>query len=138
MLLFVSDWILGLTSGMGLGTYSIVTGLAYTGAALAGAACHRYRGQWLALLGGTLACSVLFYVVANTFVWATAPGYAKTLAGWWQSQTVGLPGPWPPAWMFLRNALLGDIAWCLIAAPLFFWQPVRLPRRQLESGTVPA
>ena len=78
---------------------------------------------------GTLACSVLFYLGANTFSWAIGSGYAKTLAGWWQSQTVGLPG-YPPSILFLRNALIGDVFWCVLAAPLFFWEPARLPGRE--------
>jgi hypothetical protein len=129
VLLIVSDLFLGLTTGTGVGSYSIFTSLAFTAAAVAGAFFHRHRAEWMALFFGTLTCSLVFYFAANTFVWAASPGYAKTLAGWWQSQTIGLPGPWPPSWMFLRNALFGDIAWCLIAAPLFFWEPARLPLR---------
>jgi hypothetical protein len=29
----------------------------------------------------------------------------KTLNGWWQALTTGLPG-YPPTWMFLKNTLL--------------------------------
>jgi hypothetical protein len=66
------------------------------------------------IIAGSMSLSLLFYVVANTFAWAggaaTAanPGYAHTLAGWWQANTVGLPG-YVPTWTFLRNAMAGDL-----------------------------
>jgi hypothetical protein len=39
------------------------------------------------------------------------PGYPKTFAGFVQAQTIGLPvyNGATPAWMFLRNSLLGDL-----------------------------
>ncbi|MES2594333.1 MAG: DUF6580 family putative transport protein [Verrucomicrobiota bacterium] len=60
------------------------------------------------LIGVTL-CSVIFYGVTNTAAWMVEPGYAKTLAGWWQAQTTGLPA-FAPSWIFLKNALLSDLA----------------------------
>jgi hypothetical protein len=66
------------------------------------------------VIGGSVACSLLFYVIANTFAWAggaasaTSPGYPQTLAGWWQANTVGLSG-WEPTWHFLRNGIAGDL-----------------------------
>jgi hypothetical protein len=66
------------------------------------------------VIGGSLGCSLLFYVLANTIAWAggaatpTNPGYTMTFAGWWQAQTVGLPG-WEPTWLFLRNGMAGDL-----------------------------
>ena len=33
------------------------------------------------------------------------PGYPKTLAGWLQALTTGLPG-YPPTWTFFRNSFL--------------------------------
>lgn len=66
------------------------------------------------LIGGSVALSVLFYLAANTFCWAASslthstPGYPATLAGWWQANSIGIPG-YPPTWIFLRNGLLGDL-----------------------------
>ena len=66
------------------------------------------------VVGGSIALSVLFYVAANTFSWAfglwfhITPGYPAGLAGWWQANTIGVPG-YPPAWLFLRNGVLGDL-----------------------------
>jgi hypothetical protein len=66
------------------------------------------------IISGSLACSLLFYVAANTFSWwhdvvvHMTPGYPTTLAGWWQANTVGLPDQLP-AWVFLRNGMAGDL-----------------------------
>jgi hypothetical protein len=60
-------------------------------------------------LAGTLLCSALFYLVTNTFCWATTPYYAKSFAGWIEALTVGSPGPWPTTLMFFRNSLMADL-----------------------------
>ena len=61
------------------------------------------------VLGGTVACSVLFFLVTNTFSWGADPAYAKTFQGWVQCMTVGTPG-FPPTWVFFRNSLIADLA----------------------------
>ena len=78
--------------------------LAYAGLILLGRAFAAKR-SWRMLLGGGLIWAVLFYIVTNTMAWLSSPGYAKTLAGWIQAVTVGLPG-YPPTWQFFRNTLL--------------------------------
>jgi len=71
------------------------------------------------IIAGSLACSLLFYVVSNTFSWWTyqapqfASGYAPTAAGWWQANTIGVPG-FPPTWYFLRNAMAGDLFFAIV------------------------
>jgi hypothetical protein len=71
------------------------------------------------ILAGSVALSVTFYLVANTFCWAgsafthSTPGYAPTLAGWWQANTVGLPG-YVPTWTFFRNGVAGDLFFVVI------------------------
>jgi hypothetical protein len=62
------------------------------------------RRSWLALMGGGLAGAILFYLVTNTASWLQLP-YAKTLAGWIQALTVGLPN-YPHTWEFFRNTML--------------------------------
>jgi hypothetical protein len=62
-------------------------------------------GSFLALL---ISCGVGFYLVSNAVSWLALPEYAKTLSGFIQAQTVGLPG-WPPTWTFLRNSLISDL-----------------------------
>ncbi len=61
--------------------------------------------SWLALVGGGLLGALLFYLITNTLSWLGEPAYAKTLAGWIQALTQGLPG-YPPTWEFFRNTLL--------------------------------
>ena len=66
------------------------------------------------IISGSVGCSFVFYVATNTFsfwhdvVVHMTPGYPATLAGWWQANTVGLPG-YTPAWTFLRNGMAGDL-----------------------------
>ena len=69
--------------------------------------------KWLArrrsygrLFLGTLFGALLFYLVSNSVSWMVNPAYAKTIAGWVQALTVGLPG-FPPTWMFGLKTLLG-------------------------------
>lgn len=72
------------------------------------------RKSLIKIVGGSVACSLVFYLVANTFSWwhsagiGMQPGYAPTLAGWWQANTIGLPG-YAPTWLFLRNGVAGDL-----------------------------
>ena len=55
---------------------------------------------------GTLIGALLFYLVSNTVSWLVNPVYAKSIAGWVQALTVGLPG-FPPTWVFGLKSLLG-------------------------------
>ena len=72
-----------------------------------------FLAKWLArrrsygrVFLGTLFGALLFYLVSNSVSWMVNPGYAKTVAGWVQALTVGLPG-FPPTWMFGLKTLLG-------------------------------
>jgi hypothetical protein len=88
---------------------------------------ERASAPWALAL--TPCASLGFYVFMNTVSWATSPApwaYAKTLAGWWQSQTVGLPIPGaPPSILFLRNAMIGDLVFSLLFITLILWLPQR-------------
>jgi len=66
------------------------------------------RRNWLNLLGGALAGSVLFYLVTNTASWAGDAAYAHDAAGWWQAVTVGHPQYYPTLFFF-RNTLMSDL-----------------------------
>lgn len=140
LLMIGSDIVLGLAGEHGPGLYTIFTVIFFTVIAFAASQFGKGAG-WMTMFGGTLLCSVLFYLAANTFSWimsASGPpafAYPQTLAGWWQAQTVGIPG-FAPSWTFLRNALVGDTVWCLLASPLFFWKGLRAPepRPQLAGG----
>jgi hypothetical protein len=72
-----------------------------------GAAISRRR-NWVNLLGGALAGSVLFYLVTNTASWWGDLGYTHDLAGWWQAVTVGHPQYYPTLFFF-RNSLVSDL-----------------------------
>jgi hypothetical protein len=65
------------------------------------------RASWLKLVTGSLAGAVLFYLVTNTASWLQNPAYAKTVAGWIQALTTGVPGL-PPTWMFFWKTLLSS------------------------------
>jgi hypothetical protein len=100
--MFISDLILGFHSVM-WATY---------GGMLAGVFIGKYvvreRGAgWI--VGGTIASSVIFYLVTNFAVWY-APNtlYPKTLDGLWLSYIMALP--------FFRNSLVGDVVY----STLFF------------------
>ena len=70
----------------------------------------RDRAGVTGILGGTLACSMIFYLVTNTVSWMTDPAYAKDAAGWWQALTIGtgIPGI-PTTLAFFRNSLAADL-----------------------------
>lgn len=70
----------------------------------------RGRAGIVDTLIGTLACSVLFYVVTNSLCWWVKPYYAKDLAGWVQALTIGKPDVQPTTLEFFRNSLAADMA----------------------------
>jgi len=63
------------------------------------------RAAWVKLVCGGLLGAVVFYLITNSASWLYNPAYAKTLAGWLQSLTTGIPG-YPPTWTFFRITLL--------------------------------
>jgi len=75
----------------------------------------RNRVKLGGLLCGCVAASFLFYILANAGTWLSSPEYAKSFAGFFQSQTTGLPG-YAPAWNFLRNSVVSDLLFTLIFA----------------------
>lgn len=68
----------------------------------------KHHKSWGTILTGSLVGSLFFYLGTNTGSWLIEASYAKTLAGWWQAITVGLPG-YPPTYLFFKNSLLSDI-----------------------------
>jgi hypothetical protein len=76
--------------------------IAYAGLIALGRSVGSKRPWWL-LLGGGIVGAVLFYLITNTASWIILP-YAKTLAGWIQALTAGLPGH-AQTWEFFRNTL---------------------------------
>jgi len=100
----------GVLQGQVLLAYPLTMAVVYGCLALAAGAAVRLRGQLggVGMLTGVLVCSLGFYLVTNTLSWLLMPEYAKSVGGWLQALTVGLPGL-PPTWTFLRNSLLSDL-----------------------------
>jgi hypothetical protein len=73
----------------------------------------RGRVRLLGLLAASLAGSLIFYIITNTGSWLGEPAYPKTVAGWVQALTVGLPG-WPSTWWFYRHTLISDLLFTLV------------------------
>lgn len=82
----------------------LINYLAYTAIYFLGRAARKQTSLGRMIVGGLLG-ALIFYVVTNTAAWMVNPQYAKTLAGWWQALTVGLPG-WPQSWTFFRNTMI--------------------------------
>ena len=119
--LISSDILLGFwNGGGGIGGYTLMSAGFIFAVCFVGANVRRFHPTWIGMWCGTLICSMGFYVVANTYSWLAWPGYEKSLAGWLQSQTTGVPGIQPQAWTFLRNAMIADTLWCMLAGVLFF------------------
>lgn len=74
------------------------------------------------ILGASVLGSIAFYVVTNTGDWFFEPLYAKTLAGWAQALTTGLPG-YPPTIAFFRNTVISDTLFTAIFIACMAWQP---------------
>ena len=62
-----------------------------------------------AAIGGSL----FFYLVTNTASWMYDPAYVKSVSGWTQAMTTGLP-QYQPTWMFYRNTFISDIVFTLL------------------------
>jgi hypothetical protein len=105
----------------------LITGLGFT---------LRGKARPPVLLAGSLAGSILFYLITNTGSWIAEPGYAKTAAGWFQAVTTGLPG-FPPTWWFYRHTVISDLLFtALFAASMHLAQrsAVSLPAREPASA----
>jgi hypothetical protein len=77
---------------------------------------------------------VLFHLVSNTVSFFLDPGYAKTIAGWWQCQTVGLPG-FTPTWVFTLKQIIGDL---VFTAAFYAAFRQSLPQRNPAPAGAPA
>lgn len=108
--LFISTLVVNWAKGWPLASpYTAAVGLCFT---LVFALAWLVRGtrRVSAVLGMTVAGTVIFYLASNSVAWVFEPSYARSVAGWLQSQTVGLPIPGaPPSWWFLVKSLAGDL-----------------------------
>ena len=108
--LFVSTLVVNWAKGWPLASpYTAAVGLCF-GLVFALAWMVRGTRRVSTVLGVTVAGTVVFYLASNTVAWVFEPAYARTLAGWLQAQTLGLPIPGaPPSWWFLAKSLAGDL-----------------------------
>lgn len=134
-----SEVALLLFAQMPLGGYTLVSlGVFFLVARLGGRLSARAGTG--TLLGGTMVATFGHYVVLNTWSWAVSPLYAPSLAGWWQSQTIGIAG-FPPSYLFLRNALVADLVWCALGLAVFLAVRAKIGREafaQLRTEPVSA
>lgn len=87
------------------------------------------------IFGATVFNSVLFYTVTNAFAWFANPSYPQSLAGLWQSLTVGLPG-FPPTWTFFRNSLISDLLFTAVFVGGYLWLQSRKEARTEALGKI--
>ena len=117
-MLFLSDLVLNLVHyGEPMLTWQIVPRYAALGltCAIGFFLRNREKTQMGSLLVGSVAGSLLFYVVTNTGSWLGDPGYAKTGAEWLRAMTTGLPG-FPPTWWFYKHTLISDVLFTALFA----------------------
>ena len=114
--LFVSDLILNARYGASLFAPELWVRYAALLLVCAIGFAIRNRRTPALLLSGSLLGSVLFYVVTNSASWLGNPAYAQTAAGWVQAMTVGIPTIQPAAWVFFRNAAVGDLLFTALFA----------------------
>lgn len=117
-----------------LSTEMLVVYACYALAIGAGLLLAKTRAGLWAVFSVVAGNAIFFYLITNTAAWATLPGYAKTVAGWLQAPTTGLPGH-PPTWMFFRNSLASDLLFTGIFAALFHFaeKPVATRREEAPS-----
>lgn len=107
--LIVSDALLNLHQGSQIITSQLLWTLPCYLMAVGIGWCLRSREtRLLPILGGTIAASVIFYLITNTGCWLGLAAYPQNFSGWVQALTTGLPG-FPPTWVFLRNSLASDL-----------------------------
>lgn len=90
------------------------------------------------ILGRAVVGTVGFYVVTNSASWLTNPIYAKSVEGWIQALTVGMPG-YPASILFFRNALLSDLAFSIVLIAAYNMEAAKLGAFKLPlRGSQPA
>ena len=97
--MFLSDAVIGFHSLMWATYGSLMV------AVLVGR-CVGPRTNVQRIFGGTLAASVIFFIITNFAVWAATPLYVKTLSGFIDCYIMALP--------FFRNSVIGDFGYTFI------------------------
>lgn len=114
--------------------YMAVKTLAFVGIVFLGR-MFSPRMNFFKLLGGGLLGAILFYLVTNTASWINNPEYAKTLAGWIQALTTGLPNVKPTTLEFFRNTLLsGGLFTGLFVGAMKLTEPEPAEKKEPEPA----
>lgn len=110
--------------------YAVLTAVSVAIAAVAGAAIKK-KASVAVVVSASLLSTVLFHLVSNTVSFFLEGSYARSVAGWWQCQTVGLPG-FLPTWVFTLRQLCGDVVFTLLFYTAF--RSTVTPRPQLRAA----
>ena len=113
--LLVSDVALNAHYGFSLASPFVLSH--YLGFAIVGCLglLLQHRASWKTLLPASVAASLIFYLVTNFVSWIYDPGYTKTVTGFIQAVTVGLPQySATPTWMFFRNSIVSDLVFTFL------------------------
>ncbi len=120
----MSDYLIGFHSVI-FWVYGSIVAIALLGLWL------RKHKTVLSILGATIAGSILFFVVTNFGVWASAQvSYPHTMAGLAQCYVAAIP--------FFRNTLLGDLAYVGMLFGVFELVRRLIPSLGSEPRTVEA
>jgi hypothetical protein len=106
--LFASDLALNAHYGAPLVTWEMATRYLALGIIAMGGWLLRGNKRAPVMLAASLVASAVFFVLTNSASWLTDPGYEKTLSGWSQSLTTGLPG-FPPTLTFFKHTVASDL-----------------------------
>jgi hypothetical protein len=135
--LLVSDLFLNLHYGLGpISESSGAALLSYFLISVLGARLAKSL-SWRAWLGGSLAATLIFFVVTNTVAWWSIPIYEKSWSGWVQALSTGIPG-YPPTWTFLRSSLISDLIFTGLFVVGVEWSVRRSDGKNRSACFVPA
>lgn len=132
--LFVSTLVVNWAKGWPVASpYTAVVAVCFV-AVFALASTIRGTRRVSAVLGMTVAGTLVFHLLSNSVSWVFEPAYARSMAGWLQAQTVGLPLPGaPPTWWFLVKSLAGDLLFSGVMIALCHPRAARAHRLQSRS-----
>lgn len=82
----------------------------------------RKRKNVFTILGGSLAGSILFFLITNFAVWAFTPLYTRTISGFIQCYIMAIP--------FFRNTVLGDLFYVGVFFGLYEFVTFLVKRRK--------
>lgn len=111
--LLITDLILNVYYGHPLFNFEFIVKTVAFAAVAAFGWQLRTNARALTLVPAAIGSSVFFYLVTNTASWIYDPGYVKSLSGWTQAMTTGLP-QFQPTWMFYRNTFISDMVFTVL------------------------